>query len=145
MVYYKRVKGWFKRSAVRRVGHDSAPLCRSANECFVFTGVAADSADFLRKNRYFRHKSHPSKFEISINEQWMLSVALFIAQFLKSGVMRFLCSKKLAVRGDAVVIPSHGREMGHGIVRYFVFLLKSDFAGTCRSPPPRTPLTQFLG
>lgn len=50
--------------------------------------------------------------------------ALFITKMYETG-------------GDAVVIPSHGREMGHALFRSFVFSLKKRFRDGDLSLPPR--------
>lgn len=53
-----------------------------------------------------------------------------------------MCSR----RGDAVVIPSHGREMGQALFRSFVFVLKKRFLYRDRhserpvAPPAPAPI-----
>lgn len=60
------------------------------------------AADFFCKNRYFRHKSHPSS-----GAQYR--DALFILhEFKKYGVMHFLLHGIASFNAEAVVIPSHG-------------------------------------
>lgn len=53
----------------------------------------------------------------------------------------FFIAKIRQCRGDAVVIPSHGREMGQALFRSFVFVLKKRFrsGGSTGDPPTRSP------
>lgn len=71
----------------------------------------------------------------------MHSRRFFCKPFFKMWGNAFFIAKIQQCRGDAVVIPSHGREMGQALFRSFVFVLKKRFlsGGSAGDPPARSP------